>query len=177
MLTPHAAARDAAQAYPKAGQAGHPLHPRGARDLLTSHGRAKLGEYWGQPVVVENKPGGGSSIGTLAGSRAAPTVHAADDRARTADRAAGDPEDAAVQRTDRFRADYPLVRTPWALYINPSLPVNNFKEFVSTPGRIRQLNGDRRDGQFQPSANAVIAMRTGAKFENIHYRGSAPIPT
>src|SRR6187401_390260 len=49
-----------------------PYTPGAHADLLARTLAQKLSEEWGQPVVVDNRPGGGGTIGTLVGSRAAP---------------------------------------------------------------------------------------------------------
>ncbi len=60
-----AAAQDAAAGYPS-----RPIRivvgfvPGGATDVVARLMAQKLQEAWGQPVVVENKPGGGSNIGS-----------------------------------------------------------------------------------------------------------------
>ncbi|RYY97601.1 MAG: tripartite tricarboxylate transporter substrate binding protein, partial [Comamonadaceae bacterium] len=43
-----------------------PLLAGGATDAIIRPIALRLGELWGQPVVVENKPGGGTVIGTQA---------------------------------------------------------------------------------------------------------------
>jgi tripartite-type tricarboxylate transporter receptor subunit TctC len=48
-----------------------PFPPGGSLDPLTRMSAQKLGERWGQPTVVENRPGGNSIIGTQAVARAA----------------------------------------------------------------------------------------------------------
>ncbi len=47
-----------------------PFPPGGALDLVTRIVAQKLGETWGQSVVVDNRPGGGTIIGTQAVARA-----------------------------------------------------------------------------------------------------------
>jgi len=49
-----------------------PFPPGGVLDRLTRTLGQKLGEQWGQPVVVENRPGAGTVIGTEAVARSAP---------------------------------------------------------------------------------------------------------
>jgi len=46
--------------------------PGSATDIVGRIVTAKLAEYWGQPVVVENRSGAGGSIGSAAVSKAAP---------------------------------------------------------------------------------------------------------
>ena len=41
-----------------------PYPPGGFNDTLGRIVAQKLGEAWGQPTVVENRPGGGTLIGT-----------------------------------------------------------------------------------------------------------------
>src|SRR5689334_820802 len=46
--------------------------PGGGTDLLARIVAKKLGEVWGQQVVVENRPGAGGNIGTDAVAKASP---------------------------------------------------------------------------------------------------------
>src|SRR3546814_3355293 len=41
-------------------------------DMLARTVGHKLSESWGQPVIVDNRPGAGGNIGASAGARAAP---------------------------------------------------------------------------------------------------------
>ena len=49
-----------------------PYAPGGAVDTVTRTVGGKLSEIWGQPVVIENRPGGAANIGTELAARAAP---------------------------------------------------------------------------------------------------------
>src|SRR5262245_17587709 len=46
--------------------------PGSATDIVGRIVTAKLAEYWGQPVVVENRSGAGGAIGSAAVAKAAP---------------------------------------------------------------------------------------------------------
>src|SRR3954463_1812084 len=60
-----AATTAAAQEYPsKAIRFMVPFPPGTATDALARAIGPKLNEMWGQPVVVENRPGAGSVVGT-----------------------------------------------------------------------------------------------------------------
>lgn len=52
-----------------------PYPPGSGTDIIGRVLAEKLQAAWGQPVVVENRPGGGGTIGTEAGARAAPDGH------------------------------------------------------------------------------------------------------
>src|SRR5512147_3029702 len=62
-----------AQAYPS-----KPVHviisftPGSATDIVGRVVTAKLADYWGQPVVAENRAGAGGSIGSAVVAKAAP---------------------------------------------------------------------------------------------------------
>jgi tripartite-type tricarboxylate transporter receptor subunit TctC len=62
-----------AQTYPtKPVQVIISFTPASATDIVGRIVGAKLAEYWGQPVVAENRSGAGGSIGSAAVARAAP---------------------------------------------------------------------------------------------------------
>jgi len=52
-----------------------PYAAGGTSDILARQIGPKLNEAWGQPVIVENKPGGGTIIGTEFAARAKPDGH------------------------------------------------------------------------------------------------------
>src|SRR4051794_41918656 len=63
----------AAQGYPnKPVEVILAFTPGSAVDIVGRIVTAKLSEYWGQPVVNENRSGAGGSIGTAVEARAAP---------------------------------------------------------------------------------------------------------
>src|SRR3954454_20089181 len=49
-----------------------PFAPGGASDLMPRLVGEKLSSMWGQPVVIENRPGAAGNIGMEAGARSAP---------------------------------------------------------------------------------------------------------
>ncbi len=66
----------AAQAYPtKPVRLMVPFPPGGATDIIGRLVAAKMQEVWGQPVVVENKPGAGTVVGTDYVAKSAPDGH------------------------------------------------------------------------------------------------------
>lgn len=68
-----ASAAALAQSYPS-----KPVHaiisftPGSSTDIVGRLVMSKVSEYWGQPVIAENRPGAGGSIGSAAVSKAAP---------------------------------------------------------------------------------------------------------
>jgi tripartite-type tricarboxylate transporter receptor subunit TctC len=67
----------AAQSYPsKTLRIIVPYTAGGGTDLLARTLARRLGESWGQQVLVENRPGGGGNIGTDAMAKAAPDGYA-----------------------------------------------------------------------------------------------------
>src|SRR2546430_12307930 len=52
-----------------------PFPPGGATDIIGRLVAAKMQEVWGQPVVVENRPGAGTVVGTDYVAKSAPDGH------------------------------------------------------------------------------------------------------
>ncbi len=153
-----------------------PYTPGAHADLLARTLAQKLSEMWKQPVVVDNRPGGGGSIGTGIGARSAP------DGYTLIMSALGQlvvyP---AMQKTPPydlltdFEPVVGLVRTPWVLYVNNEVPASNLKEFIAyAKTKSEGLNGATTGiGTTQHLANVLLMKQAGFKAENIHYAGSA----
>ena len=52
-----------------------PLAPGGGSDIVARIAAAALGEAWGQTIVVDNRPGAGSVVGTSIAAKAVPDGH------------------------------------------------------------------------------------------------------
>ena len=52
-----------------------PLAPAGSTDIVARIVGQKFNEAWGQPVIVDNRPGGGTTIGSALVARAQPDGH------------------------------------------------------------------------------------------------------
>ena len=65
----------AAQPYPtRPVRLMVPFPPGGATDIIARLVAAKMQELWGQPVVIESKPGAGTVVGTDYVAKSAPTA-------------------------------------------------------------------------------------------------------
>lgn len=117
-----------------------PFPPGGSLDPLTRMSAQKLSETWGQPTVVENRPGGNSIIGSQAVAKAAPDGYTI--------LVAGTPH---VINSTLFRTPYEPIRdfSPIAaiarsrqiLVTNPALPVSDLRGLIALArARPHQLN-------------------------------------
>jgi tripartite-type tricarboxylate transporter receptor subunit TctC len=135
------AAHVAAQNYPN-----KPVHviisftPASATDIVGRLVSAKLAEYWGQPVVVENRSGAGGSIGSAAVAKAAPDGYTLliNSNAHSVNPAiyAKLPYDTAKDFVDIV----PLSLAPNVLVVNAASPHKSLADFVAMarakPGAI-----------------------------------------
>ena len=151
-----------------------------ARALTKPIGRVlaeRLQTAWGQPVVVENRPGGGGTIGTEAGARAAPdgqTLLISD-----VGPLAMAPSLYARLPYDPVRDFEPvglIARLPFVLATNPALPPRTAAEFVALakarPGGIAYASVG--NGSATHLAMELFRTSEGIELTHVPYRGSAP---
>ena len=114
--------------------------PASATDIVGRLVSAKLAEYWGQPVVVENRSGAGGSIGSAAVAKAAPDGYTLliNSNAHSVNPAiyAKLPYDT----TKDFVEIVPLSLAPNVLVVNAASPHKSLADFVALarakPGAI-----------------------------------------
>lgn len=117
-----------------------PQQAGGSTDAIVRPIALKLGELWGQPVVVENKPGGGTIVATQAVVQAPPDGH-------TFGLVIGNlvinPSLRSDLPYDTLKDIAPIIQigtTTVALVAHPSLGVANLSEFIqlakARPGTI-----------------------------------------
>jgi len=168
----------AAQTYPaKPVRLVVPFPPGGSLDFAGRLIAQELTKSWGQPVVVENKPGAGGNIGAdlVAKSPAdgytillgALSTHAVNPSLY-----AKMPYDAAKD----FAPITLIAVTPNVLVVNAGSPVQNVKEFIAytkaNPGKLSFGSGS--NGSAGHLAGELYKVETGTDAVHIPYKGGAP---
>jgi tripartite-type tricarboxylate transporter receptor subunit TctC len=153
-----------------------PLAPGGTADLLPRLVGEKLTLRWGQPVIIENKPGGALHIGAEAVARAAPdgyTLLLA-------------PQGPLVLSPSLYRklaydpaAFVPvtiLARLPYVFVANPKVLASSIPELITfAKANPDKLNfGTPGTGSAQHLAVEWFKLLAAVRLTHVPYRGTAP---
>jgi len=152
-----------------------PFPPGGSLDPLTRMSAQKLSEKWGQPAVVENRPGANTIIGTSAVAKAAPDGYTI--------LVAGTPH---VVNPSLFATPYDAIkdfapiatiaRSRQILVVNPSLPVNDLQALIALakakPGQLSF--GSSGTGNTNHLAGELFCALAGVRMLHIPYKGAGP---
>jgi tripartite-type tricarboxylate transporter receptor subunit TctC len=167
-----------AQSYPnKPIKLIIPFPPGGTTDLVGRIVADKLSKELGQMVVVENRGGGGGSIGAAAIAKAEPdgytigmstiSTHAVN--------AACNPKLGYDPIAD-FAPITNLARTPNVLTVNPKFPAQDFKQFLDyvkkNPGKLSYATSGTCSVLHMMGEQFKLS--TGTFITHIPYRGSGP---
>lgn len=165
-----------AQAYPdKPVQLIVPYTPGGLTDVLGRLVAAKLGEKWGKPVVVENRAGGGATIGTAHVANAAP------DGYTILEGSIGTVTNPFLLKNLSYDpkklAPVALVAVaPLIIVVNPKVPAKTLPELLayarSQPGGITFASSG--NGSSPHITAELFAAQAGVKITHVPYRGTAP---
>lgn len=167
-----------AQAYPTQPiRIVVPYPPGGFNDTLGRTLAAKLQAALGQPIIVDNRPGAGTIIGTTIVAGAPPDGHTllVNSFAFTAnpglygDKLSYDP-------IKDFAPITQAASTPNILVVHPSVPAQNLKELIalakSKPGQLNY--GSAGNGTSIHLAMELLKHKTGIDLQHVPYKGSAP---
>jgi tripartite-type tricarboxylate transporter receptor subunit TctC len=176
---PAAAQSQAAPAFPtKPLKWIVPFPPGGPTDSFSRPVAQKLSEILGQPVIVENVPGAGASIGMERVARSAPDGYTIG-LATTGTHSINPHLYGARLPHDTTKDFTPLtlaVRYVNVLVINPKLNINSVGELVdyakANPGKV--TFGSAGNGSSNHLSGEALRFVTGAPMQHIPYRGSAP---
>jgi tripartite-type tricarboxylate transporter receptor subunit TctC len=164
------------QPYPsKAIRVVVPLVPGGSTDNVARIVADKMRESFAQPVIVENRPGGNSSLGTEAVARAAPDGYTLLIQSGTHVVLPFVEHSLRYDPLKDFAPVASLASTRYVMLVHPSVPAKTLKEFIAfakaRPGQINFASSGSASGS--RIAGEVFNMLAGVRMQNIPYKGGA----
>jgi tripartite-type tricarboxylate transporter receptor subunit TctC len=167
-----------AQAYPsRPVRIIAPTAPGGAPDILARLIGPWLSGRFGQQFVVENRPGGGSNIGTEAVVRASPDGYTllVVSSANTINATLYDKLNFVFLRDIAPVAG--IISLPFVMVVNPSVPAKTVPEFIAyakaNPGKINL--GSPGIGTPDHVAGELFKMMAGVDLVHVPYRGGGAV--
>lgn len=152
-----------------------PFAPGGSVDILARLIADQIAKPLGQSVIVDNKPGGGSAVGTEFVARA-PADGYTLLMASTSSLAINP----SLQKLNYQLSDFApialVASVPHVFAVNNSLPVKNLQEFIAyAKARDKQINyGSAGPGTPHHLAGVMFNQLTGLKMVDIPYKGTGP---
>jgi tripartite-type tricarboxylate transporter receptor subunit TctC len=151
--------------------------PGGGTDIVARLIAPRLGEMWGQSVVVENRAGASGTIGTEAAARAEADGHTL--FMATMGNMTANQHLYPKMAVDPLRAFAPITKVVdvhFAFMANPALPASNVKELIGLakerPGAIHYSSSG--PGGAPHLAMELFKRQAGIDLTHVPYKGSGP---
>jgi tripartite-type tricarboxylate transporter receptor subunit TctC len=156
------------------------IPPGGAPDIAARIVGQKMSESFGQPVVIENRPGANGNAAAQEVARAAPdgyTLILAADSLITIN-----PHLYSKMPIDTLKDLSPvasLVGNQFVLSVNPGLPVRTFQEFIDYAKKANPPlhYGSGGNGSQHQLTMEMLKARAGIDLVHVPYKGGAPATT
>jgi len=156
-----------------------PFPPGGSTDIVARVVTQRLSENWGQPVLIDNRPGASGNVAAELVARAAPDgytlfqVNVANAIAASLFPKLG------YSLTGDFVAITQLATTPYALLAHPGVPAKTVRELLALArARPGQLNyASAGPGSATHLSGELINALAGVNMVHIPYKGTGPALT
>ena len=153
-----------------------PFAPSGGVDTLARLMGEHLSRRLGQPFVIDNRPGAGTTIGSLAVARSAPDGYTLLMASSSFTAATGLYPSLAYQIDKDFAPVALLANSPVVLAVSPRIKATNVAEIVqsakSEPGKL--TSATYGNGSAPHLVSELFQQMTGVKFLNVPYKGGGP---
>jgi tripartite-type tricarboxylate transporter receptor subunit TctC len=154
-----------------------PLSPGGFADTPARMLGPRLAEQLGKPVVIENKPGAGGTIGADYVAKSAPDGHTLVVTGSTHLITAHVYKNVPYDALKDFTHITMLASGPYVLVVNPrKLPVGSVRELIAAakqqPGKIDYASSG--NGSSQHLVGALFNALAGVELNHVPYKGSGP---
>jgi len=153
-----------------------PFAPGGPVDIIARSVAPKMGEALGQQIVIDNRAGAGSTIGTELAVKSPPDGYTV---LMVSGSHVMNPAMVKTLPYDSVRDFTPIsiiAEVPSALVIHPALPVKNLKELIALakarPGELNYSSPGR--GTLGHLAAELFSALSGVKMVHVAYKGAAP---
>ncbi|HEU0199110.1 MAG TPA: tripartite tricarboxylate transporter substrate binding protein, partial [Burkholderiaceae bacterium] len=154
-----------------------PFPPGGTTDVLARAVGQELSKTLGQPVVVENKPGAGATVGATQVARAKPDGHTLLMGAVHHTIATSVYKKLPYDFGKDFAPITTVALVPNVLVVNPSVPAKSAQELIAlakaSPGKLAY--GSNGQGTLQHLIGAQFATQAGVQMLHVPYKGSGPL--
>ncbi|MDJ0390726.1 tripartite tricarboxylate transporter substrate binding protein [Roseomonas sp. E05] len=155
-----------------------PFAAGGATDLSSRIVAQKLSELLGQPIVIENRPGAGGTLGVDAVAKAAPDGYSfAMSGLSTTALAMGLYKHMPYDPVKDIVPVAPTVLVPIGIAVRKGLGVSTLQEFIALlkakPGKLSY--GSAGNGSSGHISCVALLQQTGTQAVHVPYRGSGPV--
>ena len=156
-----------------------PFASGGTTDIIGRAVGQRLGEALGQPVVVDNRPGAGGTIGGALVARANPDGYTFLLATVAHTMAPGIYKTLPYDFQKDLEPIGMVALTPNVLIVNPSIPARNVQELVAyikaNPGKVNY--GSAGIGSTEHLSGELFRALTGTDISHVPYKGGAPMMT
>jgi tripartite-type tricarboxylate transporter receptor subunit TctC len=156
-----------------------PYPAGGSNDIFARALGRKLTESWGQPVIIDNRPGAGGSIGATVVSKAAPDGYTLMLLSSSFTTNAAIQPSLPFDPVNGFTPIDMVAKGPMILTVSNGVPAKNLAEFIalakSKPGKLNF--GSSGQGSTNQFATELFMAASGTQMTHVPYKGMGPATT
>jgi tripartite-type tricarboxylate transporter receptor subunit TctC len=155
-----------------------PFAPGGSNDIVARQLAKQLTAQWGQPVIIENKPGAGTAIGAAYVAKQRNDGYTLLVASSTFTMAPAVVNNLPFDPVKDFTPIAMIGEVPLALAAKPKSPGKDAKEYFDYLRRTPNLNyGATGVGSIQHFAGVMLSQALGNNMSAVQYKGGSPAMT